>query len=776
MLTTPLKSTGHALLQGSRLLLFLGALTPLLVVPDTLYGFKIAKMIGFRTIVELALASLLGSLIAGLSTAEMQRLRAEARRLFRHPVFLSLVCFSASASASTVFALSPTRSLWGTLERGDGLFDLLHYVLFVALAVLNFRKKDWDRFLVLTLCAGALVLIYGTLQYAGVSLYPLPSAHSPRRTESLIGNGAMLATYLILLITVSSQFYFKSADRLRACLAAGTVSLSVLLIFTTGTRGALVGLATSTVAFAAYLAAKKPSASRPHVRRIALILLVLLVGGGATLYATRTARLWGGVPGVNRLLPILDQGTASSTAQVRLRSWQLSIDAFKTRPVLGWGLENYIFAWSRHYDPAISIHADTWLDKPHNKVMEVLVQQGVTGICAYAAIFIALFHTLWRWQRNQPGAGVTAAGLSAYLVSLLFLFDDVHSYVLLFTILAVSIETSKKTEVSTAPDERRATSLVMKGAFATGAVALLYSLYAFHYIPFYQARQAGHVRNLRNGDAITESLSKAFYPYSYAQPSIRGNTIDYFYRKHPEVHKEPSLRGLSEALLRSLEEVIEREPYYDARMHVRQDQIYGIRAVSDGSALEDAEKAIREALRMAPNRPEIYYSLSRTLARRGRLRESEKIARQAVELEPRVARAHFNLGLALALGHGKQSRQRAEEAFEAAERLDPGYRRFIKADLQNLATVYLHWRDAEKTANLVRREIEKGRADSFEYGSYGLAMQYFIAQRDTMSVLLAAEAVASRFQEKRDDMELLIDLVEKGRWEVAERHTRQGGN
>ncbi len=82
----------------------------------------------------------------------------------------------------------------------------------------------------------------------------------------------------------------------------------------------------------------------------------------------------------------------------------------------------------------------------------------------------------------------------------------------------------------------------------------------------------------------------------------------------------------------------------------------------------EAEAALRDALRLAPELPEAHYNLGALLLESGRSEEGEGHLREAIRLEPEMAAAHYNLGVALFY------QARLDEAIASVERslaLDP---------------------------------------------------------------------------------------------------------
>jgi hypothetical protein len=71
---------------------------------------------------------------------------------------------------------------------------------------------------------------------------------------------------------------------------------------------------------------------------------------------------------------------------------------------------------------------ETWFDRSHNTVLDVLSMTGLIGFITYAGVFAMLFYSVWRAFRkgwiDLPLASVLVALPVAYFVQNLFVLDD----------------------------------------------------------------------------------------------------------------------------------------------------------------------------------------------------------------------------------------------------------------------------------------------------------------------------------------------------------------
>ncbi len=121
----------------------------------------------------------------------------------------------------------------------------------------------------------------------------------------------------------------------------------------------------------------------------------------------------------------------------RIVSSGAGLRAFQDRPVLGWGPENYLIAWGRHFDSGSGIKEV--FDQAHSKVIEELTTKGALGLLSYMAIWFAMAWAIVRTSArardfDQLLITIVGATLLAYFAQNLFLFDT-PTTVMMFSML-----------------------------------------------------------------------------------------------------------------------------------------------------------------------------------------------------------------------------------------------------------------------------------------------------------------------------------------------------
>jgi tetratricopeptide (TPR) repeat protein len=106
------------------------------------------------------------------------------------------------------------------------------------------------------------------------------------------------------------------------------------------------------------------------------------------------------------------------------------------KPIFGWGQENFNFVFNKYYDPRMW-NQEQWFDRAHDIILDWLVAGGIVGFLAYASMYAALLYYIWK---KGSGMSVIEKGLligliAAYIFNNLFVFDNLVSYILFFSVL-----------------------------------------------------------------------------------------------------------------------------------------------------------------------------------------------------------------------------------------------------------------------------------------------------------------------------------------------------
>jgi O-antigen ligase len=307
---------------------------------------------------------------------------------------------------TTLTSLDQLRSFWSTQERMTGFFNLIHFGMFYLVLITVFQKKDFIWLLRLSLAITIIISIIAITQNWKTRLY------------GPLGNPGFLALYMLFHIFLGLYLLFlKNKNQLINWLWKGfyftSVVINIFVLYFTKTRGAYLGLS------------------------IGLLIFVTINCKGIIRYykAWSIWKRWAAPGflvlflGFSFFVMLNQKENFTRLSRERVISWGVSFNAFKERPFLGWGHENFILAFSRHYDPEYADYSLEWFDKAHNVFFEYLVTTGMFGLVAYLALFVFA-------SARSPKFIMPL--LTAYFVTNLFWFDTTISLMFFFLTLAMA--------------------------------------------------------------------------------------------------------------------------------------------------------------------------------------------------------------------------------------------------------------------------------------------------------------------------------------------------
>ncbi|MBI4121533.1 MAG: O-antigen ligase family protein, partial [Candidatus Ryanbacteria bacterium] len=452
-------------------------LTPFIVSRSFFFPFITGKNFYFRIIVELMLGA--WGALALLNPAFRPRVS---------PLFAAIAAFVAALTLATAFGVYPYRSFWSNFERMEGLVTQLHFLaLFLVLAHSVKTRREWGIFLIISLVLSMHPALHGLLQYAdstndilqksktlqGLGFDPIIGASRP---YARFGNSIYLAVYLMFHLFFLAVVFAGSKLPWARILVGAAFLFELFVFFQAASRGAFLGFIVG-VGLAGILAA---IFSRSRAYRIAgfsavglVVALALLLLFAPYNFLIQRSELLG------RFSSAIHSGIGDDP---RIMIWGIAVDAFKARPLFGWGPENFTIPYAKFYNPNL-FGNEPWFDRAHNIFLEWLVAGGIIGFVAYIAIFVCALWMLARVARVRIQARfemILMAGLVvAYMVQNIFVFDNVMTYVMTAALFAYihsyAISADNSVSKRYVP---RATNFALAALSVVASLVLAYALNA----------------------------------------------------------------------------------------------------------------------------------------------------------------------------------------------------------------------------------------------------------------------------------------------------------
>ncbi len=416
------------------------------------------------------------------------------------PIVLSFVAFTLVMFIADIFAYSPVKALFSNFERMEGFVGLIHLCLyFIVLSGVFRSTDDFMDWLGSTLSVSLFMTVFSLLQFLG----GLVINQGGVRLDGTLGNASYLATYLVfhifflvfvwihdnahrrmiswiairglvlfvvyylwqlslpqvsrtvpgiilivcailLIIKIAVFAYHKNLARLYSffsiSLYISILGLHLFILYYTATRGAILGLIGGVLLAALFILLKEKK--NIFIKKISLGFLCFLLCLVGLFFVFKDSSFVHNSSVLSRFASI---SWSENKTQARGYVWPIAIKAFEEHPILGWGQDNFIFAFAKYYTPEMIRH-EAWFDRTHNTFLDWLVSGGILGFGFFVAIFFFALKDLFLNKKfDVSEKGILFGLFAAYIFLSLFIFDNLISSVLfVFLIAFVSSEENKK--------------------------------------------------------------------------------------------------------------------------------------------------------------------------------------------------------------------------------------------------------------------------------------------------------------------------------------------
>ncbi len=614
-------------------------------------------------------------LLAGLLLLAAPRLAVRPT-----PITVILAAFLLSATLSTLTSIDAHRSVWDTHERMLGLFTLWHYgVLYLAATTLVRDRASWLLLLRLFLAVAALIIIVGVAQ----RIFPQFLYHQGgARVSSTLGHPIYLGGLAATTVFVGC-LRWGLGGRGNGIEGTLAILLGVVGVTISGSRGSILALAGGVCVLGAAYFIVLPRQSRTRWLLGALVLLVL--AAGTAVFALRHSPGFETLPGLGRFAGVT---VGSSSVRTRILAWDIALEAFRERPLLGWGPANYYYAFNRHYRPEILEFGwgETWFDSAHNAPLDVLVQQGLLGAATYVALLVMPPILLWRaYRRGRPSHHVACAAtalFAAHLIQALFVFEDPTSYLCLVVFLAYVNRSLEGFEQEPAVPWRRIRPL----AAAAVMIAAAWTVWVTDLNPA-RANQLARAAILAAQEGQPQHARAAFDRYrSFDSPHLDGVrelfavTVIQRLNRPGNPPRSPADGELARFAYAELGKARERHPH-DVRLALHRARLAQLLAANfgDRGSLATTETELETTIQASPRRQEIRFLLSNTKVLLGKPQEAIRLLETAIGAAPRVAEGWWRLALVyLTTGQPGQARQVLNDAHARGIRFEPSEERWVR--------------------------------------------------------------------------------------------------
>ncbi|MCU0502465.1 MAG: hypothetical protein MUC51_12000, partial [Anaerolineae bacterium] len=425
--------------------------TPLFFNTSSSRVFEPDKLHLLRSIaLVMAVAWIIQLLDTGLSGWIRERGGGFWTAIRRTPLVLPTLALVAAYVLSTALSLVPRISFLGSYVRMQGTYTFISYVLIFFMVLTHLRTRaQINRIFYAIILSSLPISIYGIIQHLGQD--PLPWGGDVReRVAANMGNAIFVAAYLIIALFLTLERLVDSiasllneekgttADSLRAGAYFFVLTVQLVTIYFTQSRGPWGGLATGTYVFVmlGLLLVTRWAAGRAavpavlawltrNVRAIWLGLIGLTLAGLIILgvmnvpqgplkavcgqrYVGRLCTLFSLTEGTNAVRALIWEGVVDMMLKPHapLQGPHGTRDSWNViRPLVGYGPESMWVAYNSFYPPDLGHYEqrNASPDRSHNETFDAIVRTGLIGFGIQLWLYISIFYYALRWLGLMEG-------------------------------------------------------------------------------------------------------------------------------------------------------------------------------------------------------------------------------------------------------------------------------------------------------------------------------------------------------------------------------------
>ncbi|MBI2635390.1 MAG: O-antigen ligase family protein [Parcubacteria group bacterium] len=549
------------------------------------------------------------------------------------------------------------RSFWGNTERMSGVIAWFHFFAFAMIlsGVLK-SEREWKNYIGIAVSVSVLQFFYVSAQYLGATWVWMP--HSQIGT---IGNADLLGSYAIFsaffalylwrglnidvrhrgIIDVGHQYFWATA-----------FFLNIGTLYFAGSRGAMLGFGAGMLVFMLFNIWQ----NKKNLKIWGAVIGGLIVIYGAV-FMFRDANFVKNNYQLSRITRVSIQDT---TVQQRFVEWRIAWDAFKDRPIFGFGPNNYLYLHNAFLNPRVYILQETNFDRAHNAYLDYASMSGILGLAAYMFLIAVLFITFWKRK-----LWTFTAFAVAYAVQSFFVFDSPASFISLFLAIGFAmyeagnlksqIPISK--QIPNTKYQIQNTNLNSQTILALSTLYLLLTIFLIWQVSVkpaianykFVSAFSGLRNNIMTADEAFKLYKESLKYETLGTTEFRNQYITWLQANLGKFNPENRLEVLDFGI-NELEKEVKNHPLVFTYLNLGQMYSLKARGIQDFAVrlelFNKAAAAYDKALELSPKRLEVYISYLQLSFDMKKYEQGIEIMKRAAEVVPNYPLSHWYLGLA----------------------------------------------------------------------------------------------------------------------------------
>jgi O-antigen ligase/tetratricopeptide (TPR) repeat protein len=593
--------------------IFIIPFAPLVVTGSLFFPFISGKNFYFRIVVEIIVAA--WALLAVINPAYRPK---------KNLLFWALTAFTIIILLADIFGVYFFKSFWSNFERMEGFVALIHLVLYTIVAWATLKPKTWEALLQMNLFVSFIIAIYGFVQLGGGATIH----QGGTRLDASLGNATYLAVYMLFNIFFALFLALRQRGWWGRSMYLASALINTIILYHTATRGALLGLIGGIFLSGLLIALFERNNKRLRTISIGVVAASVLIVG--LFFGIKNTAFVQNSPVLSRFASI---SLTERTTQSRFLIWNMALQGLKERPVLGWGQENFNYVFNKYYDPRM-YNQEQWFDRTHNVILDWAIAGGILGLLSYLSIFGTALYMLWKKTNLTRAEKSVLTGLGAgYVVHNLFVFDNLTSYILFFTVLGfIGAMSQVKSSGETQARDTKEPWTLPEPAHMAGAVVTAVLFIAVLYFVNIPAVQAGTkvikaITPGTSGEQKLDIFKDALSPYTLGGAEIREQLVAMYASVMAANPPEATRQAYFEFVKGEIEDQLRRTPQ-DARYQLFAGNFYQVA----GDPVKSLESMMK-ASELSPKKQSILFEIASIYANQRQFDKAIETAKYAYELD-----------------------------------------------------------------------------------------------------------------------------------------------
>lgn len=536
------------------------------------------------------------------------------------------------SAVTTLTSIDPSKSFWGTPERGGGLIFWIEMLIFLyAFSCELVSESIRHKYFWYISFLGAFASVPALIDVV---------QNGQHRVESTFGNPILFGNFLLFPFFVSIACIFIARRRSIKYIALAMTALCGSGVYLTQTRGVLIGLLVGL--FCSGLLSLLHSKNKLFRRIFIGSILALMLLAGLVYGARDSHRVQVMVPSLTRLANITFSETSASQ---RFTIWRIAFDGMIARPVFGWGPETFDYVFDRYFDPTLTKYgfSQTWADRSHNMWLDFMVMEGIPGFILFGIIMGYAFVVAMRGGTTVEArrlGGIFAGALVAYAVQGLTAFDGPGTTVMLVAMWGFIF--AKETSHIKIQNAIRIPLFVLLGIVGIGlGIVISISSFSARAMMLFETRGAS-LSDAENIALINASVS-VWSPYRF---SLRQRLANIVFERSSKLETSSAALYLSRAIDELQLGIIEHPQNFSYQFSLG-NLLTKSAFRFDPLFASQADALFQTATPLSPKRQAIYLQRSNLKILEKKYDEAVQLLEYAVSLDPSISLVNFQWGLAL---------------------------------------------------------------------------------------------------------------------------------